>query len=109
MSQYLRYGGEVEPVIPNSAPLSYRLSNEVYSLDGTFYESMGAITTDPFIQALSNPVVKIAGGLAAAYHGYKRSNSPGVALVWGALGAFSPIITNGVALYQGYGKKQKKG
>ena len=128
MAGYFRYGGQVEPRIPTSAPLSYRLPEEVYALDGLgddymvapsarlsigpdgkLYESMGDITTDPIIQVLGSPMAMIAGGLAAAYHGYKRSDSAGVALVWGALGAFSPVITNAVAVYQGYGKKQKKG
>jgi len=30
-----RYTGQVTPYIPASAPLSYRLSEEVYALDGT--------------------------------------------------------------------------
>lgn len=30
----MRASGQVQPYIPSSAPLSYRLSNEVYSLDG---------------------------------------------------------------------------
>jgi hypothetical protein len=30
----MRFSGQVRPYIPPTAPLSYRLSNEVYSLDG---------------------------------------------------------------------------
>ncbi len=30
----MRYSGQVKPVVPATAPLSYRLSNEVYALDG---------------------------------------------------------------------------
>ncbi len=29
-----RFTGQVQPYIPSSAPLSYRLSEEVYALDG---------------------------------------------------------------------------
>lgn len=34
MSKYFRYTGEVRPLIPASAPLDYRLAQEVYALDG---------------------------------------------------------------------------
>lgn len=34
MSNYFRYAGETNPRVPASAPLSYRLSEEVYALDG---------------------------------------------------------------------------
>jgi len=104
--------------------MSYRLSNEVYTLDGDdymvspgarlevgpggkLYETMGGLTTDPIIQVIGSPVVKIGGALAAGYHGYKRSNSAGEALLWAALGGFSPVLTLAVAAYQGYGKKKK--
>ncbi len=30
----MRLSGQVRPTIPRSAPLNYRLSNEVYALDG---------------------------------------------------------------------------
>jgi hypothetical protein len=41
---------------------------------------------------------------ALAYHGYKRNNSIGWALVWGLLGGIIWPITVPVALAQGYGK-----
>lgn len=34
MSKYFRHTGEVHPLIPASAPLGYRLDQEVYALDG---------------------------------------------------------------------------
>lgn len=42
MPRYFRYGGQVEPRIPATAPLGYRLSQEVYALDG-----LGACKTGP--------------------------------------------------------------
>lgn len=41
---------------------------------------------------------------ASAYHGYKRNNSVGWAIVWGLLGGMFPVITPAVALAQGFGK-----
>lgn len=49
------------------------------------------------------PTRKI-GALAATYHGYKRSGSVGWALLWGVLGAAAPLVTNTVAVAQGFGK-----
>lgn len=45
-----------------------------------------------------------AGGAAATYHGYKRNKSIGWALLWGAFGGLFPIVTNVIALAQGFGK-----
>lgn len=42
---------------------------------------------------------------ASAYHGYKRNQSVGWALVWGALGAMFPILVPTIAVAQGFGKK----
>lgn len=42
---------------------------------------------------------------ASAYHGYKRDQSIGWALVWGALGALFPVITPTIAIAQGFGKR----
>lgn len=51
----------------------------------------------PFTYLLST-----AGMAMAAYHGYKRNDSVGWALAWGFLGAAFPIITNVIALAEGY-------
>ena len=46
---------------------------------------------------------------ASAYHGYKRHRgSVGYGALWGLSAAFFPIITTGVALYQGFAKPQKR-
>jgi len=56
-----RLSGEVRPVIPSSAPMSYRLDNEVYTLDGW--------NTDKHV-----PMVICLGGIAlAAYLLLKKS------------------------------------
>ena len=47
-----------------------------------------------------------ASSAASLYHGYKRNNSLGWGLAWGALGALFPIITPVVAVAQGYGKEK---
>lgn len=41
----------------------------------------------------------------AAYHGYKRTGSIGWTLLWAICGGIAPIITTGVVLAQGVGKK----
>jgi hypothetical protein len=44
---------------------------------------------------------------ASAFHGYKRNQSIGWALAWGAMGALFPVITPTIALAQGFGEKKK--
>jgi len=49
--------------------------------------------------------VTLLGAVMAGYHGYKRNRSnTGWALGWGLLGGMFPLITNGVALAQGFAK-----
>jgi hypothetical protein len=43
---------------------------------------------------------------ASAYHGYKRNDSVGWAIVWGGLGAIFPVLTPAIALAQGFGKSK---
>lgn len=43
---------------------------------------------------------------ASAYHGYKRNQSVGWALVWGFFGAIAPVITPTIAVAQGFGKRK---
>lgn len=51
--------------------------------------------------------VSLASSVASVYHGYKRNQSVGWAIVWGIMGALFPIITPVVAVAQGYGKPAK--
>jgi hypothetical protein len=61
-----------------------------------------------------SPTVATIWGIAATasfaacvYHGYKRNNSVGWAIGWGALAALFPIITPVIAVAQGFGKPKK--
>lgn len=49
------------------------------------------------------------GAAAAAYHGYKRGGTVKSALIWGLLGGLAPIITNAVAVAQGFGQRKGGG
>lgn len=40
-----------------------------------------------------------------AYHGYKRNDSIGWGVAWGALGSAFPIITVAIAAAQGFGER----
>ena len=42
----------------------------------------------------------------AAFHGYRRNRSVGWAIGWALLAGFSPVITTGVAVAQGLGKRK---
>lgn len=48
-------------------------------------------------------------GALSAYHGYKRNDSIGWAIVWYFMGAWFPIITPAIAVAQGFGKPYRKG
>lgn len=134
----MRYSGEVHPRIPASAPLSYRLSQEVYALDGIpeealgaedyilpypggrlevgpggkLYETLGADTAaSTLVKTLENPLyraVSAAGVIAGAYHGYKRNKSVLWAFVWATLGGIAPFVTLPISLAQGFGKPKRK-
>ncbi len=51
-------------------------------------------------------VALVAGG-ASAYHGYKRNDSLGWAIVWYIMGAWFPFFTLPVAIAQGYAKRSR--
>jgi hypothetical protein len=52
-------------------------------------------------------VAGIASVGASAYHGYKRNDSIGWAIVWGLLGGLAPVITPAVAVAQGFGERKR--
>jgi hypothetical protein len=54
-------------------------------------------------------IASTASMAVSTYHGYKRNQSIGWALVWGALGAAFPILTPTVAIAQGLGKEKPHG
>jgi hypothetical protein len=52
--------------------------------------------------------LSIVSGALSTYHGYKRNESIGWALVWGFFGSIAPIVTPVVAFSQGFGKRKVK-
>lgn len=65
----------------------------------TSAQQLPPIELTPFQIALST-----VGMGVAAFHGYRRNNSVGWAIVWGLLGAVFPVITNVIAFAEGYAK-----
>lgn len=51
-------------------------------------------------------LASVAGAAAGAYHGYRRNDSVGWALVWAFCGSVAPIITVPIALAQGFGEEK---
>jgi hypothetical protein len=47
----------------------------------------------------------VASSGVCAYHGYKRNDSVGWALVWAVAGMVLPVVTPAVAIAQGFGKR----
>ena len=62
-----RMTGEVKPYIPSTAPLSYRLSNEVYALDGT---CVACGSTLP--KGSKGAIVAAVGGVIALWFFFKK-------------------------------------
>lgn len=75
------------------------------------YFPMGADDPTPspptLRDAIDSEPVSMAAGVAMTYHGYKRTGSIFWALVYGAIGKFSPLIATPIALAQGFGKKKE--
>lgn len=62
---------------------------------------LGGVTPEDFWSA-----ARLVSATACTYHGYRRNQSVGWALVWGLLGAAFPIITPTIAVAQGFGEKR---
>lgn len=52
-------------------------------------------------------VASTVSAAACVYHGYKRNNSVGWALVWGFFGAIAPVITPVIAIAEGFGEPRR--
>ena len=65
--------------------------------------------TPPLTRALyiGYALAGVAGTAIGAYHGYKRNDSVGWAIVWAALGGIFPIVVIPVALAQGIGDRHR--
>lgn len=51
-------------------------------------------------------VASVLSTALSAYHGYKRNESVGWAVVWGLLGGIFPVITPVIAYAQGFGERK---
>jgi hypothetical protein len=60
---------------------------------------------DTLYQNQAYQALGVIGMATGAYHGYKRNDSVGWAIVWALLGGAVPIITIPVSIAQGYGKR----
>lgn len=52
-------------------------------------------------------VASVLSTALCAYHGYKRNDSVGWAVVWGLLGGLFPVITPVIAYAQGFGEPKR--
>jgi hypothetical protein len=70
---------------------------------------VGMAMANPESSALTTTwaVLSAASAGASAYHGYKRNDSVGWAVVWGLLGGAFPVITPAIALAQGFGQPKR--
>jgi hypothetical protein len=60
------------------------------------------------LEFLWSPEARVIGGLAAAFHGYRRNQSVGWAIWWSIWGVITPPFTGIVAGAQGFGKRKKR-
>lgn len=55
---------------------------------------------------INSPSVSTGSAMALTYHGYRRTGSIFLALVYGALGYWKPVVMVPIAVAQGYGEKK---
>ena len=53
-----------------------------------------------------DPNVKLASGIALAYHGYRRTGKVTWALIYGLMGRWFPMEAVPIAVAQGFGQKK---
>lgn len=75
----------------------------VSGFQGALSGVLGGSTARTLWGALS-----LASSAASTYHGYKRNQSIGWALVWGLLGGLFPVVTPTIAVAQGFGARKKR-
>lgn len=75
------------------------MHNDIKLLNG----DLGAFSDEGWKQLWA--VAAVASVAVSTYHGYRRNNSVGWAIVWGLLGGLFPIITPAVAFAQGFGER----
>lgn len=82
------------------SPIGAKFFNTSTAPDGTVTTTQGTTGAEIVLRVLVG-----VSAIASAYHGYKRNNSVGWGIWWGVMGALFPIITPGVALIEGFGKR----
>lgn len=100
--------GESQSIYDRAAESSERSQalTPAPAVSSSAYQSM-AVAADnwrtAYMFAAAGTVV--LGATMASIHGYRRNKGKtGYAVLWGIAGAVFPILTNGVALVQGYAK-----
>lgn len=81
-----------------------RYAIDIRALDGTL---SGGLTENPAMRTAIG-ALSLLSAAASGYHGYKRNESVGWAIVWFGLGGIFPVITPVIAVAQGFGKPAKK-
>lgn len=77
-----------------------------HQIGHTAYHHVGAVPGQmPQISTARKVLGWVAVG-AATYHGYRRNQSVGWAIGWAVAAGFAPIITTGIAVAQGFGKRK---
>jgi hypothetical protein len=84
--------------------MSYRKLDRRPGMLGLGADAAPATSAAPLVDSST---VKTAAGVALVYHGYKRTGSVLWALIYGALGRVSPLVTGAVAVAQGFGKRKE--
>lgn len=77
------------------------------SLGHTAYHPVGASDSKGWSLDRVVDVVKPAIIAGAAYHGYRRNKSILWAIGWVVAAKFSPLITTGIAVAQGFGARKE--
>ncbi len=68
----------------------------------------GAYGAEPTVGSTAYGIASTAATVALAYHGYKRNDSIGWAIVWGVFGGIFWPVAAPIAIAQGFGKKAAK-
>lgn len=93
------------PASERSIAASYMVAKGVQDVDAVMNQIKAAEAGTNFGKyATIFGVLSTVSMAVSAYHGYKRNNSIGWGLAWGAMGTLFPVITPVFAIAQGYGK-----
>ena len=100
-------------LLRQSKPLAQQLPPQAPQVSALVAPTAHTGSPQPIAAPFASPdlwsALSLAGMGAGAYHGYKRDNSIGWAIVWALLGGLFPVITVPVAIAQGFGKPARGG